>query len=193
MTRLFLDADLFPLLGEPFPVEFANTLYNSGESVTDFLATRQLFESWFAHAQAASVYRVPPRLAKEHLIQARELRDVIAAICAHLSGDSSKVSEATSTLNHYAHLLPGHLELQWKNTKSPSVLLKFNGHANEAFLARLASDAITFFASPDGLRIRRCATPICTLFFVQEHHRRRFCSEPCSQRTRQSRYYQARK
>ena len=193
MTRRVLDADLFPLLGEPFAVEFANTFYNSGESVTDFLATREFFESWFAHAQAASVYRVPPRLANEHFIKVRELRDAIAAICGYLSGDSSKVSEATATLNNYAHLLPGRLELQWTNPKSPSVSLSLDGGFNETFLARLASDAITFFASQEGLRIRRCATPICTLFFVQEHHRRRFCSEPCSQRTRQSRYYQVSK
>jgi predicted RNA-binding Zn ribbon-like protein len=188
-----LGADRFPLLGEPFPVEFANTLYNSRESVTDFLATRELFESWFAHAQAASVYRIPPRLANEHFIQVRELRDAIAAICAHLSGGSSNVSEATATLNHYARLLPGYPELQWTNPKSPSLSLRFEGGVNEIFLARLASDAITFFSSPEGLRIRRCATPICTLFFVRQHHRRRFCSEPCSQRTRQSRYYQASK
>ncbi len=187
-----LGPENFPLLGEPFAIEFANTLYDSGGQLTDFLASRELVEAWFRYAETASSYQLP-KLSIERQADVRELRNALHSLCCHLAGETVNIVEATASLNRYAGIVPARLELQWPNPKSPTASLVHAGGLADTFIATLASDVIAFLATPTGAQVQRCATPVCTLFFVQEHHRRRFCSEPCSQRTRQSRYYQSTK
>jgi predicted RNA-binding Zn ribbon-like protein len=187
-----VDPAQFPILGEPLPIELANTLYRSGGHVTDFLASGELIAAWFAHAPEARGH-VPTAATigkPAGCAAVRELRDAVNALCDHLAGNASRVpASAVGVLNRFASGASSHVELQWKLAADPRAVRKYSGAANHVFLAGLALAAIEFFAGPDRLLVRRCATPVCELFFVQHHHRRNFCSEPCSQRTRQARYY----
>jgi predicted RNA-binding Zn ribbon-like protein len=192
MSTSSLGPENFPLLGEPFAIEFANTLYESAEQLLDFLATRELIEAWFLYADTASPYQLP-KLINDRLSDLRELRNAVHSLCRHLAGETVKIIEATAILNRYAGIVPARLELQWLDPMTPAALLVHAGSVADTFISSIASDVIAFLASPSGGKVRRCETPVCTLFFLQEHHRRRFCSEPCSQRTRQSRYYQSSK
>jgi predicted RNA-binding Zn ribbon-like protein len=184
-----LDREAMPILGEPFVVEFANTAYRSGSEITDYLATGDLIHEWFAAAPAATVYVVPSS-SRQLTESVRELRDAVHALCDHITARSRATpTTPTDVLNRYASRATGHFALHWTHSRLPTGHLVFDGSPHDVFLARLATDVITMFASADRARIRRCATPACELFFVQRHHLRRFCCEPCSQRTRQSRYY----
>jgi predicted RNA-binding Zn ribbon-like protein len=68
----------------------------------------------------------------------------------------------------------------------------YSGGKFEVLVARLAAGAITFLAGTELELVRRCGHPDCQMFFVQQHHRRRFCHESCAHRARQARYYLAR-
>jgi predicted RNA-binding Zn ribbon-like protein len=185
------DPMAFPLLGEPFVVEFANTWYRSGGEVTDFLASSDLTKSWFTHAVEARNYLLPTRLTNRLSGNLRELRDSLHSICTHIADALPGVPEGVAPLNRFVRLATGRHELHWERANSVNSTIVFRGSASDVLMATLASDSIAFLGGPDRLRIRRCATPICELFFVQRHHLRNFCSEPCSQRTRQARYYDA--
>lgn len=179
-----------PILGEPLPVELANTWYSDDGTMIDFLATSELVVAWFAHAPAASDHDLPTPLTSKVITSLRELRDATYALCAHVTLDARTTPTApVVALNHLAGRAAGQLRLRWDDTAPPSSGLLHTGPPANVLVARLASEAIAFFAGADRALLRRCATPVCELFFVQRHHRRRFCSEPCSQRTRQSRYY----
>jgi predicted RNA-binding Zn ribbon-like protein len=184
------DPERLPILGEPLPIELANTTYRTDGTMIDFLATREMVDAWFAHAPAAATIALPDPLTDTVVTDLRELRDAIHALCAHVtSGECMAPAEFVNVLNRTAANATSHLRLDWVHDRSPTATLTHRGSPADVFLAQLASEAITFFVGPDRVLIRTCATPSCELFFVQRHHRRRFCSEPCSQRTRQSRYY----
>jgi predicted RNA-binding Zn ribbon-like protein len=188
VTKTSIDPMTLPLLGEPFVVEFANTWYRSGSEVTDFLASSEGTKAWFAHAVEARNYVLPVRLTKRVSSNLRELRDAVHSICTHIADDLPGFPEGVATLNRLVRLATGRHELHWERANSVTSAIVFRGPASDVLVATLASDAIAFLGGPDRLRIRRCATPVCELFFVQRHHLRNFCSEPCSQRTRQARY-----
>jgi predicted RNA-binding Zn ribbon-like protein len=181
--------DAFPLLGEPFVAEFANTLYQTDTETIDFLATRLLPEAWFRHAHCAGAFD-RPRLNDKDLQLVRELRNAVHMICTHIVDDiPGPATKSTEVLNRTSRLATAHVELEYTNSQRLMMQHKWSGKAEHVFLARLATETIVFFAGDDSSRLRRCATPVCNLLFVKEHHRRNFCTEHCSQRTRQNRYF----
>jgi predicted RNA-binding Zn ribbon-like protein len=189
MTVWFDPAGL-PILGEAFPVEFANTWYREGGHVTDFLAEPDRAAAWFAHAPEARDHAPPAPLTDSLLTSVRAMRNATHHLCTYVTEAAATPVEATVVLNGYASRVTSHLEMAWTDPVSPTANVIHHGRPADVFLARIANATITFMAGPDRVRLRRCATPVCELFFVQRHHRRNFCSEPCSQRTRQARYYE---
>jgi predicted RNA-binding Zn ribbon-like protein len=191
MTVWFDPAGL-PILGEPFPVEFANTLYRVGDDVTDFLAEPDRATAWFAHAPDAREHVPPAPLTATILAKVREIRNATHAMCTYVTRRSPvnpSPASAIAVLNRNASRVTNHLELAWADAAKPAATVVHHGDPDDVFLARIATATIMFMAGPDRAHLRQCATPICELFFVPRHHRRNFCSEPCSQRTRQARYY----
>lgn len=192
-ARAAFDPEQLPVLGEPLPVEFANTWYSDDGTMIDFLATREMVAAWLALAPGAAALTVPSRWTAMQLAGLRDLRNAIHLLCAHAVGKDRKTPSAPITvINNAAGKALARLELNWSAEIEPTATLVHRGTPVDRLVAQLASEAITFFAGPDRELLRACATPSCSLFFVQRHHRRRFCSEPCSQRTRQSRYYRSR-
>jgi predicted RNA-binding Zn ribbon-like protein len=193
MQAFLIDSEVFPLLDEPFVVEFANTLYQSETETIDFLATRMLIEAWFQFCVHAARFD-KPRLSNASLQTVRDLRNCVHTICAHIVDNKPEnVSDAVATLNRIATVATKHTKLRWSGHQTSTINYEWAGKPEQIFLARLADEAITFFASDTSKLIKRCATPVCNLLFVQEHHRRNFCTELCSQRTRQHRYHHNKK
>jgi predicted RNA-binding Zn ribbon-like protein len=179
-----------PILGEPLPIEFANTWYSNDGTMIDFLATREMAAAWFAHAPAAGEVVLPAPLTDKFIADLRELRNAIHALCGRVTAGARTVPSAqVAVVNRAAVHAAAHLELDWMNDHPPTANLAYRGVPADVSIAHVASESITFFAGADRTLLRQCATPGCEVFFVQRHHRRRFCSEPCSQRTRQNRYY----
>ena len=188
-----LDPDLLPILGEALAVELANTLYqHRGETTMDFLATSEHVALWFAHAPPAASLGLPKRLTSSQVADIRALRNAVHHILDRWTRDTSEASGApVATLNRYASRTACRLHLDWPDGGTPRAALVPSGPAFDALLARLACDCIGFLAGPQLPLLRRCDGPDCAMFFVQHHHKRRFCQEGCSHRARQARYYHA--
>jgi predicted RNA-binding Zn ribbon-like protein len=161
----------FPILGtEPLPVELANTLY--GEE--DLLRTREWADEWFA------LVGQPPVDAG----RARRLRDGVHRLFAAAVGGRVPDRADVAVVNAFA--TPTRLELDWSaNGFTARHVDTTTGDA--AVLGRIASCAIELLAGPDALR--RCTAPGCSLFYVRDHPRRRWCNPGCGHRDRQARYY----
>ena len=65
-------------------------------------------------------------------------------------------------------------------------------HGGNAALAAIAREAIELLADPDRLaRLRRCANPDCSMLFLAENKRRKWCTaNVCGNRVRVARHYQ---
>ncbi|MGX7823541.1 CGNR zinc finger domain-containing protein [Actinokineospora sp. 24-640] len=172
----------FPILGtEPLPVEFANTLYGSGDTLTDFLRTPEWTSLWFAEATPD-----PPPVSDA---RARALRDCVHRLLT-AKADAHPLNPATvATLNTFAAAAPTTLALHqdgagdWSPTWTDTVT------GEPALLGRIATCAIELLTGADATNLRRCPAPDCGLLFVKNHSRRRFCHPSCGHRDRQARYY----
>jgi predicted RNA-binding Zn ribbon-like protein len=189
---VWFDPAGLPILGEPFAVEFANTLYRVGDDVNDFLAEPDRATAWFAHAPDARNHVPPASLTDAILANVREIRNATHALCTYVTRHSPAdphPASAVAVLNRYASRVANHVELAWPDAAKPTATVVHHGDPDDVLLAQIANATISFMVGPDRVHLRQCATPVCELFFVPRHHRRNFCSEPCSQRTRQARYY----
>jgi predicted RNA-binding Zn ribbon-like protein len=187
------DVDDFPILGEPLTVELANTLYTHSRGVIDFLGSAELITSWFAKAPGAAVLSLPSRLSHADTGAIQEIRDAAhGALDSVVSGRARIDPKTVSALNHHAAAAPCHWRLEWDDTGA-SARCVYAGRRADVLRAQLAGEIITFLGSPHLAQVRRCAHPDCEMFFVQHHHKRRFCHESCAHRARQARYYLATK
>jgi predicted RNA-binding Zn ribbon-like protein len=179
-------AEDLPLIGEPLAVELANTLYGDGRDRIDFLATPRLITRWFTHAEAAP--RLPARLARHDVELLRDLRDATHTLIGRTVDRLPPPPAAVEALNRHAARAPRTLRLDLAGGG-----LRIGSSSTvrgiDAVLGLLAHEAITLLGGPDAARLRRCDHPDCTMAFVQQHRRRRWCHPSCGHRTRQASYY----
>jgi predicted RNA-binding Zn ribbon-like protein len=198
-------ADDLPLLGEPAPVELANSLYGEGDERVDFLGTTALAHLWLAHADLGAP--LPRRPGGADLARLRDLRDAVRTLVVQAVDGDPPDREAVATLNRAARLAPRWPQLtveraeqgdQGEQGRGAPVLRATvadppagdGGSARfDVGLAHLAHDAIALLGGEDAARLRRCAAPDCGMAFVQHHRRRRWCHESCGHRIRQARYH----
>jgi predicted RNA-binding Zn ribbon-like protein len=178
----------FPILGEPFAVEFANTLYEEDDTVFDFLGVSDLVTDWFAVIGGNFV--LPAPLASRTVSSLREVRGATRQLFDEVIDGAHHASQhAIATLNRSAGLAALHLRLDWPSGGAPRVNLHHHGDAAAVLVACVASECLSFIAGPDREHLRRCDRPGCYMIFVQQHHRRRYCNDLCASSDRQSRYY----
>ncbi|MBB6349290.1 CGNR zinc finger domain-containing protein [Nonomuraea muscovyensis] len=183
-----------PLLGEPPPIELANTVHAVRGHRRDGLRTIEHLAAWLRD--------VRPRLAVpltdaelcevtgEDLADARELRDAIRALAsaaAPESGDAALDPRAAETLNRHARRSPRWRELLLD--PEPHAVVRGTGRPVAAALAAVAEEAVDLFAGPARHRLRACQGPGCVLHFVRESPRREWCSAGCGNRARAARHY----
>ena len=166
----------FPILGtEPLAVELANTLYGEGE---DFLRTRELVGEWFALVGLPAV----------DALRARALRNGVHRLFTAAVDGTTPDRADVEVVNGFT--TPTRLELRW-SADGPVARHRDPTTGGTAVLGWIAACAIELLAGPDALR--RCTAPGCSMFFVRDHPRRRWCNPSCGHRDRQARYYRRRR
>lgn len=185
--RGWTGADL-PLLGEPFPVELANTDYR--RHGVDFLAADTI-DTWFGHAASAADLDVPDPIPAQVGEALRRIRDATRLLLARATDavTASDVALAVEMLHDEAARAPAHLALHLAEASRASWQLHHTGPGDAVLVAAVASRCILFLGGEDADRVRRCARPDCPMLFVQHHRARRFCHESCADSLRQARYY----
>lgn len=181
-----LAVDDLPLLGEPLPVELANTRYGTGSDTIDFLGSPELVDAWLRHADPSTATFAP--LRPRDVPSLRALRDAVRMLVDHTIAGTEPPAAAVTVVNDHSARAPVRLQLGrspagWCVVPSPSAA----GVAG--LLGALAHATVVLLASDDAGRLRRCANPECSMTFVQHHGRRRWCHDGCGHRLRQAAYY----
>jgi predicted RNA-binding Zn ribbon-like protein len=186
-----VEPDDLPLIGEPLPVEFANSLYLTHDGSIDFLATPSLIRMWFDTADVDVVLPVRVRRADAEAIG--ELRDGVRSLLRSLAVGATPADHAIAVINRCAADAPSSLRLRCDDGGHFTVTNVRRAVAIDAVLGQIASETMTLVAGPSRFGLRQCSGPGCAMLFVQTHHKRRWCHESCGHRARQAAYYRRHK
>ncbi|MER6000452.1 ABATE domain-containing protein [Nonomuraea angiospora] len=176
----------FPILGtEPLAVELANTLYGAGEARIDFLPDARRVGEWFAQVSERHGVAVP---MGPHAARVRMLRDCVHALLS--AAVEGRVPDAAQVrrVNDFTAAAPTYLWLDWSGG-APASRWADTVTGPAAVLGSIATCCVELLTGPQADRVRRCQGPGCSLFFVHNHPRRRWCHPSCGHRDRQARYY----
>ncbi|MEQ1508401.1 MAG: ABATE domain-containing protein [Myxococcota bacterium] len=184
MTEPSADDDL-PLLGEALAIELANTRYGAGADAVDFLGP-ELAGRWARAALGGD-----GALSGAQLESLRVLRDAVRVLVEATWSREAPPPDAVAAVNRAAAGCSTRAALTWAPHEGPRARVVFDGPPFEVALARAATSAIETLTHERP--IRRCEGPGCTLWFVVDHGRRRFCHDGCSHRARQRRYTRSRR
>jgi predicted RNA-binding Zn ribbon-like protein len=92
-------------------------------------------------------------------------------------------------VNGFAAAAPTHLRLDWAADGAPVSRWHDTTTGSTAVLGRIATCCIELLAGLQAGALRRREGPGCSLLFVKNHARRRWCHPSCGHRDRQARYY----
>ena len=179
-----LARDELPFLDEPPSVELANTLYGDGRDAFDFLGDATV-DAWLHHAPRGSSLGA---LGSGGVAQLRGLRDAVSCLFDDALYGRRPRPRTLSAINRASAACVGRVLLHWDGR--PVRRTSFEGPEADRLVAVYALDAIDVATGARWHALRRCAAPDCTMLFVQQHRRRRFCHPSCSQRVRQAAYDQ---
>ncbi|GAB2935606.1 CGNR zinc finger domain-containing protein [Micromonospora polyrhachis] len=192
MDSVQLSAGGAPLLGEPLPLELANTTYAVRSQLRDGLETVEHLAGWLRDVAGRLGTPLRDRDLAEagtaDLAVARDLRQAIRLIAqATVTGDQPP-SAAIDDVNQVIRTAPSWRELRW--AAEPSTITASDHPPVAAALAEIAMATVDLFAGPDRAALRPCQGPGCVLYFVKQHPRREWCSGGCGNRARAARYYE---
>lgn len=181
-----------PVLGEPTPIELANTRYRDGDETIEFLPDAALVTAWFDASPTAWVLGAPRRWSESDRRRLVELRDAVDDLIRSRIQVRAPERGAVERLNAAARSVTRRVELDWHRSDGPRrVELVDAAGPVDAVLASIAVQAIDLLAGPDAELLRVCANDDCELLFLRQHHRRRWCHNSCGHRHRQAAYYRA--
>jgi predicted RNA-binding Zn ribbon-like protein len=184
----------FPLLGEPLPVELANTRFARRGVLVDGLTTRGDLLAWLVSHREDFPAAIDLDAAGQclELEDVGALRDLLRELFAAVVAGTRPADAAIAALNRLARQAPAAPQLDWppEPGRQSSVSLHPTGDdPAAAVLAELARATIRLLGGPDRERLRICQAPGCVLFYVKQHPRREWCSPACGNRARAARHY----
>ena len=182
-----------PLLGEPLPLELANTRYLvRGRHPHDGLESIERFGAWLAQVRS----RLRIRLSDDdlrtvhgtELTLVRDLRDCVHELATASIEHQRPSGEVINRLNRHARAAPEWSELRWD--ARPTVETRSGAAPATAAISEIAVATVELFSSPGAANIRSCPASGCILYFVKDHARREWCSTACGNRVRAARHYE---
>ncbi|MFF3562398.1 CGNR zinc finger domain-containing protein [Streptomyces sp. NPDC002574] len=177
----------FPMGGEPLvALDLADTLMMVAEPPVDLIEAPSAATAWWD----VQSRRLPPGPAPTP-VATRRLRAAIREVLdAHLE-DRPADAAAVDDVNAAASSVPASPRLVVTGDGPRAVTRWHTEHGGNAALAAIAGEAVALLGSPDRLRLlRRCANPECSMLFLAENPRRKWCtSNICGNRARVARHY----
>jgi predicted RNA-binding Zn ribbon-like protein len=180
-----------PLLGEPLPLELANTAYAVRGRPRDGLRTREHLASWLRdtrHRLAIPLGDADLVAVDDHdLARARELREAVRSLAGAVDRRETAELEAVACLNRHSRE-----PARWRELRidpEPRAVVCTAGPPLAAVLAAIAEEAVDLFTGPLRPEVCACHGPGCVLHFVRDNPRRAWCSPGCGNRARAARHY----
>lgn len=185
-----------PLLGQAVAVDLANTLWVHSGQRLDALGTVAGADRWLTAvadlplADGSTVREAAgsggPRVRDEEFRAGLfGLRDQVRLLLGATARGGPPAAKVLTAVNQVASAAPSWLQagtgegLRLLRLRPPPIAA--------AVCAALAEDALATAAHTIGLT--QCPGHDCLGIFVQDDPRRRYCSPPCSNRTRVARHY----
>ncbi|MFE2642667.1 CGNR zinc finger domain-containing protein [Streptomyces nigra] len=178
----------FPMGGEPLvALDLVDTLMAVAEPSTDLLDSPGAAASWWT-LQSRSL---PPGPAPEPAATRRLRAAIRDALDAHLEGRPAHPT-SLDDINAAAAAAPVSRRLVMEAGGVRSEERWHTEHGGNAALAAIATEVVKLLADPERLQmLRRCANPSCSMLFLAENKRRKWCaSNICGNRARVARHYQ---
>jgi predicted RNA-binding Zn ribbon-like protein len=179
-----------PLRDEPLALELHNTVYAIRGQLIDGLATEDELGAWLAAIDG----RLPERgrgadssRHEDFLALRSAIRDAFDAAL-----EAKRIpARALEGINAVAASAPTSPEAIRGDAGQLRADTRYHAaDPTDVALAALAADAISLLTGPDRDHLGACHAPGCVLMFLQDHPRRRWCSETCGNRARQARHYE---
>jgi predicted RNA-binding Zn ribbon-like protein len=161
-------------------IDLANTLrVERDATTTDLLADRDRLASWLRRRGVAGGVGAP---------ELQALRGHVGALLAAAVQRRALPRTAVAAVNRAVAAAPAVAQLEGDE-------LVFHYHASppDAFLADIATSAITLVGGPGRDRLRRCAAPGCGRWFLASRPRQTWCGSSCGNRARLARFHQRRR
>jgi predicted RNA-binding Zn ribbon-like protein len=161
-------------------LDLANTLRLERDgSTTDLLADRDRLANWLRRRGVADRVGAP---------ELRALRGHVRALLAAAVQRRALPRTAAAAVNRAVAAAPAVAQLEGDE-------LVFHYHASppDAFLADIATSAISLVGGPRRDRLRRCAAPGCGRWFLASRPRQTWCRPSCGNRARLARFHQRRR
>ncbi|MFJ9759595.1 CGNR zinc finger domain-containing protein [Streptomyces sp. NPDC101149] len=178
----------FPMGGEPLvAVDLADTLMTAVRPTEDLIASAEAAETWW-QLEATGLPAGPmpePAVLRRLRTAVRDLLD------AQLEGREAD-STALEDLNAAAAGAPTSPRLVRTSKGLQGERRWHTEFGGNVALAAIAAEAITLLADPQRLStLRRCANPACSMLFLAENKRRKWCkANLCGNRARVARHYE---
>lgn len=180
-----------PVLGEPLPIELANTRFVQRRQQLEGLKTPEDLVNWLRRVGDRLPVTPSDRdlesIGPQDLTAARELRDAIRVLLDDATTGTALNADAAETLNKAVRKAPRWPELSVAT--KPTVMTRTTARPVTAALAGIAEQAIWLLTGSEAPSLRACHAPGCILFYRQDHPRRAWCSPKCSNRARSARHY----
>jgi predicted RNA-binding Zn ribbon-like protein len=161
-------------------IDLANTLeLRRDRTAADLLADQDDLARWLRGAGG------PEEVTAAQL---QELRGHVLALLAAAVRQRTLPPAAVAAVNRAGAAAPGVAQLE-----AGELVVRYNASPPDAFLADIATSAITLVGGPGRDRLRRCAAPGCGRWFAASRPRQRWCSPTCGNRARVARFQQRRR
>jgi predicted RNA-binding Zn ribbon-like protein len=176
----------FRLLGEPLPLELANTVVGRHSDATeDLLADPDDLVEWML-AEGLTPPDEPDDRALQELVS---LRDAVRGTAEALIAGRRPSAASLHTLNEVAAGPQTAPILRYRKGQL-DVLEYERGSPLDVALARISREAVRLFGGPSAAQIKQCERPGCPVLFIAGNARRRWCSSQlCGNRVRVARHY----
>jgi predicted RNA-binding Zn ribbon-like protein len=158
-------------------LDLANTLQLQRDGTTaDLLADPDGLAGWLRGTGG-------PDGVGSHELQA--LRRHVRALLAAAVRGRPLPPVAVTAVNRAGAAAPAVAQLE-----AGELVVRYHASPPDAFLADVATSAITLVGGPGHDRLRQCGAPGCGRWFLASRPRQRWCSPTCGNRARLARFHQ---
>ena len=186
-----MDSHPVPVLGEPLPLELANTRFAHRGHEQDGLREPADLAGWLRRVRErlplAPADRDLDAIGPEEVAAARELRDALRTLLTAATAGTAPDAEAPEVVNRVVRSAPRWHEIAIE--PAPASVVRTAAPPVRAALAAIAEEAVGLLTGSEAAALRACAAPGCMLFYRKDHPRRAWCSPRCSNRVRAARHY----
>jgi predicted RNA-binding Zn ribbon-like protein len=178
---------LWDWLGEPLPIDFANTVRREGSGYRELLRSGDDLARW-SGLERGRVPAIDPVAAGRRLDEVRAVRDDVFALLGAAAAGTPFPPDARQRLNDRARAHPLVPQLGPRAGQAAPPFAPAGASPVDALLIRVAHATIDLLSAEGAGGVALCDAPSCGQFFVRDRPNRHWCGHACGTRARVARH-----